>query len=568
MRVKNSQLVSYLKQLNLPWTLLQPAINFLAYGEQLKSFEQRLVFLKRCHQNHLSPHFIEDNFRFNTSNLFPSGVPPSVQKFADNVPTLSLKSNINEAHRVVRSAKYHLRRLNDHLLSHCSRFHYDEIQQMFQYNNHKLKSETKCRLQTKFRTLRWERHAARHVPEPPPEGLLTPAQKVTAIGVSLTEKEESVLALGPGFALSPKIDDTLISDIQTQLAHTTYKVRWKESINTTDTCPTLLQHAKREAPFLRPYAKPPPSDNLALEHNLRQLECTILSQLRITKTRSNLTPDQREGLRSLLNRRDELHFSRSDKGGEFVVLNKDVQQMITEKHLQDGSTQGVYEYQPPTTTVKGRTQPIAQPSEGSFLRQIKSKTRLLETEANNLWSYVTSQYKFDNALIDLFKKHNSQLPVLYVLQKTHKFDCTSICQDVCQDDLNVNIVNMCKVRPIVSCCDSPTEKLAWLVTHFLAPLLQFIPSHLQNIHSHLTELQSIPIDKMKGHQFFSADVCSLYTNISIEASVESLMELAVEHWEHLNTWGISPGHIHLMLEYVLHNSYFTYRRKLYKQWIM
>ena len=50
----------------------------------------------------------------------------------------------------------------------------------------------------------------------------------------------------------------------------------------------------------------------------------------------------------------------------------------------------------------------------------------------------------------------------FILLKTHKFDASAIIE---ADD----IINSCKVRPIVSCCNSPTEKLSWLVTHLLTP---------------------------------------------------------------------------------------------------
>ena len=43
------------------------------------------------------------------------------------------------------------------------------------------------------------------------------------------------------------------------------------------------------------------------------------------------------------------------------------------------------------------------------------------------------------------------------------------------------------------------------------------------------------------------------------------MELTLEHWDTLDTWGISAGYIHQALEFVLTNSYFTYNTRLYRQ---
>ena len=43
------------------------------------------------------------------------------------------------------------------------------------------------------------------------------------------------------------------------------------------------------------------------------------------------------------------------------------------------------------------------------------------------------------------------------------------------------------------------------------------------------------------------------------------MELAKEHWDHLNTWGMDIGNLYTFLEHVLDNSFFTYNRRLYRQ---
>ena len=49
--------------------------------------------------------------------------------------------------------------------------------------------------------------------------------------------------------------------------------------------------------------------------------------------------------------------------------------------------------------------------------------------------------------------------------------------------------------------------------------------------------------------------------------MKSLIEFSLEHWEELDTWGISATDMHLMLNMVLENSFFVYDNKLYKQLI-
>ncbi len=116
---------------------------------------------------------------------------------------------------------------------------------------------------------------------------------------------------------------------------------------------------------------------------------------------------------------------------------------------------------------------------------------------------------------------------LYRLIKTHKFDPSDIS---CRDEILEN----CKVRPIVSCCGSPTEKLSYVCTKILTPLLNFVPSHLQHVYKHVESLQGLSPEQLQGLQFYSADVVSLYTNIDIDKCIDDIINFAAEHIDHLD----------------------------------
>ena len=124
---------------------------------------------------------------------------------------------------------------------------------------------------------------------------------------------------------------------------------------------------------------------------------------------------------------------------------------------------------------------------------------------------------------------------------------------------------MCKVRPIVSRCGSPTEKVAWLVTKILSPLLDYIPCHLQNIHTHITTLSELSAEQLQGWKFCSADVSALYTNVDIAGCIDDLMEFATEHKDKLNLLGLNLTDLHEMLDVVFGNAYFTFDNRLYLQ---
>ena len=119
----------------------------------------------------------------------------------------------------------------------------------------------------------------------------------------------------------------------------------------------------------------------------------------------------------------------------------------------------------------------------------------------------------------------------------------------------------------MSCCSSPTEKLAWLCTEILSPLLNRVPSHLNNIYAHLDILRSLPPDELLGLKFCTADISSLYTNINIQQSVDDVIEFAAENEDCLDLLGLRLVDVHEMLHLILSNGFFTYHGKLYLQLI-
>ena len=220
----------------------------------------------------------------------------------------------------------------------------------------------------------------------------------------------------------------------------------------------------------------------------------------------------------------------------------------------------VYRYVHPTkqTGDNRGEQAIINTSEISFIRQIKSKTLQFETECNKLWSDICKNHGFDSKLCDLVTVHNSQLPTMYVLVKTHKFNTEHLAT-------KKDILHICKLRSIVSCCGSPTEKFSWICTTILSPLFNFVPSHLQHAYNHLNSLRSLSPDKLRDLQFYSADVVSLYTNIDIDSCITDIIDLAAEHIDLLDLRGLTLTEVHLMLQLVLSKSFFTYNSKLYLQ---
>lgn len=380
-------------------------------------------------------------------------------------------------------------------------------------------------------------------------------EKVTPIQVDLSSEERQLLELGPKFALTRRVDETLMSSVRVEIAACAYRLRWVEFLKQTASCSTLYQHLRQDCQFQRPFAKAPPINNVEMEDSLKQLNNFVIELFQRAKVPFNLTPTEAKGLKLLKNRRSELHISVSDKGGEFVVMKRDDQKNLTTHHI---DSTGVYQFLPPTRKQNGVLKPISTPTPTSYHRQIKSMTTLLEEKCNKLWSDICDKRQLGSDVKEYFKVHTTQLPTMYVLIKTHKFNISAITE-------NSDLSRICKVRPIVSCCGSPTEKLAWICTKVLSSLLDHIPSHLRDTHSHLERLKQLSPGELRGHSFCSADVTSLYTNINIQGCIEDVINLAAEHLDSLQLFGLELVDVHEMLELVFTSSYFVFDRKLYQQ---
>jgi len=356
----------------------------------------------------------------------------------------------------------------------------------------------------------------------------------------------------------------LLEEINISIAQCAYSLRW-QNINRDEHVSDDSQQPHRQikaagCPFQRPFLSAPPSENNDLEAELRLLKNFIITETK--KTASSITPNltvsEQKGLKLLLARKNDLHFSVSDKGGEFVINTVKSHKDITIHHLK--TTPSVYKWIPPTRKQNGVIVNVKCPTDTSFRNQIKSVRLDLENKCNKLLSDICNKHSVNTKFVNLLSTHHTSLPTMYTLIKTHKLDPNIDISTVDKFDL--------KVRPIVSCTNSPTEKLAWLVTHILKPLLHHVPTHLSNIHSHLELISNLPIDELRGLQFFSADISALYTNLSATGCIESLMEMAEEFWESLNQLDqicFTLTDIRNILTLVFKESYFTFNSRLYYQ---
>ena len=337
------------------------------------------------------------------------------------------------------------------------------------------------------------------------------------------------------------------------LARCAVQMRNKEQRETADSTVNTPTNRWYKSPFQIPFVRTPETATYETEDKLSQLNKFVIATMQNAKVESNLTRHQRSGLKAL-KRREDVHVSVSDKCGEFVITTKQIHKQITLEHL---DTTEVYQFIPPTRKCNSGYTSITNPTETHYSRQIQRKTTQLEDGANKIWKDICINHNFDYKLWMNFNSVNSVLPCLYVNVKTHKFDVNYFSNKVNPTDL--------KVRPIISCCSSPTEHLAWIATQIISQLLTHIPTHLNSFNQHLENLARIDEVETTTKRFFSADVNALYTNLNIQGCIQSVMDMLEEFQDQIDMMSITLVELQIILEFILTNSFFSYNNKMHKQ---
>ena len=67
------------------------------------------------------------------------------------------------------------------------------------------------------------------------------------------------------------IDEKFINRVQLEIAACAYRLRRPKKMNNAHSCDTLLQHFRKEgAPINKPFSRPPPTDCISVEDDLKQ----------------------------------------------------------------------------------------------------------------------------------------------------------------------------------------------------------------------------------------------------------------------------------------------------------
>ena len=192
---------------------------------------------------------------------------------------------------------------------------------------------------------------------------------------------------------------------------------------------------------------------------------------------------------------------------------------------------------------------------GDLYRPCKDLTQKSENEINEVWEYVAKKNRLNERSIQRLKTTHSQCPVIYLLTKTHKFPDNVLMPKL--DDI--------KVRPIISGCGGPADKVSWLIQIICTPLLQYVKAHLRNTEHLLRNLRNIDNGELKNKFLFSLDVVSLYPSVNNDAAIDTLRLYLERERNNIQLYQFSVADVILLTQTIFQNNCFSWKRKFYQQ---
>ena len=176
---------------------------------------------------------------------------------------------------------------------------------------------------------------------------------------------------------------------------------------------------------------------------------------------------------------------------------------------------------------------------------MKNPTPKLEAETKRVIK-GTLTGKIEDKVVRSVMPSGSRTAELYGLPKTHK---TGV-----------------PLRPIVSSCGDPLDKLSWLLERIITQLLVFVPAHLTNTFDYLQRLSAqFPSGLPAGSIVFSVDVSNLYGSIPTSEAIEATLKLIEKHLDKIDTFGLEIPDIEMLLKHCLENNYVRFGHKYFKQ---
>ena len=263
----------------------------------------------------------------------------------------------------------------------------------------------------------------------------------------------------------------------------------------------------------------PPPTNVEMERKLKHLkEDIVKSYSSHNVTKSNVSREQLNFVDELKKNKDVV-VKQSDKCKGLVILDKS-------------------DYVDKSRTILNDRR--------NYEMLDKNPVPKVEAESKRLFKAVTKDKLPDGTVKELTPSH-SRIPVFYGLPKDHKEGVP--------------------LRPVISACGGPTEKMSCLLERILKQLLKYVPTHLWDTGDFLSKLgkhsqeQGIPKDSI----FFSIDVINLYGSIPISEAIDAVCDTLGAHLQEVDTYGLTADDVRSLLEHSLQKNVFSFDNEFYRQ---
>ncbi|RCN46032.1 hypothetical protein ANCCAN_07979 [Ancylostoma caninum] len=338
---------------------------------------------------------------------------------------------------------------------------------------------------------------------------------------------EAVLNLGPSFAIATAVNQKLLDSVMCGFYKIAYQAQWRENSH-----PTVLDRISSfTASILFPRTsvltpKPSPS----LEPALATLQLNIIqaySRLTRTEHASNLTERERRGLKKLLELRNELRYSVSDKSGDFVVLTQTMDKDLVNRDFSDATT-----YEKSSTTAFDKVSSELR----STIKRILGKIMNAKTVKRFILTFPI-------------------VPTYYTSVKIHKIPADVDLKDITEKEI--------RTRPIISSCGGPSDRISWFLVKLLSPLLHNVAAHVTNVEEFISALNRS--DLPENVCYASFDAVSLYTNIDNDEAIDAVLDLLQRHHNEVHTFGLTGDDLRELLVATLSCNIFQFDGNFYRQ---
>ena len=340
-------------------------------------------------------------------------------------------------------------------------------------------------------------------------------------GITLSDPELTILEKGLNFC--PSTDklkkDELLDDIfnfcrnmrlKEHFSNDNENIIQPNNPNINERCPMKTKHRN-------PYYNPPMNTSPNLEKYIACIKSEISELVnQPNKHPSNLTPLERNTLKSIANRND-ITIKRADKGGKVVVM--ETSSYITECKKQLDN-------------------------EHFYTKLDNDPTMEISATIHEELSRMHSKEMIDKKEYGLLKEHldTPRIPIFYGLPKIHKA-----------------FTNFPPLRPIVSAYNSNTARLSEYVDSFLKYQASRCSSYIRDTKHFLNIIKNIKIPK--NSTLVTMDVKALYTNIDHEEGADACFRTL----ERRKDKTIPSVLLKNLITLILKSNVFRFGTTLYKQ---